>query len=81
MEKHRIYYQEALGFVCVLAAIVMTFVSLFLPPPGEIHTSVLILVGEVLCFVGALVGINAVASNNIQKIASLIKDVEKKDGK
>lgn len=80
MEKHRTYYQEGLGFLCIIAAIVMTFVSLFLPPPGEIHTSVLILVGEVLCFVGALIGINAVASNNIQKITSLVKDV-KKDGK
>ena len=80
MERHKIYYQEILGFVCVLAAIVLTFISLFLPPPGEIHTSVLVLVGEVLCFVGALVGINVVASNNIQKISSLVKDV-KKDGK
>ena len=80
MERHRTYYQEALGFLCVLAAIVMTFVSLFLPPPGEIHTSVLILVGEVLCFVGALVGINAVASNNIRKITEIVKPVEK-DGK
>jgi len=80
MEKHRLYYQEILGFVCILAAIVLTFISLFLPPPGEIDGSVLVLVGEVLCFVGALVGINAVASNNIQKITSLVKDV-KKDGK
>lgn len=80
MERHRIYYQEILGFVCVLAAIVMTFISLFLPPPGEIHTSVLVLVGEVLCFVGALVGINAAASNNIRKITEIVKNT-KKDGK
>lgn len=77
MERHRLYYQEILGFVCVLAAIVMTFISLFLPPPGEIDASVLVLVGEVLCFVGALIGINAAASNNIKKITEVIKDVKK----
>lgn len=80
MEKHRTYYQELLGFVCILAAIVLTFISLFLPPPGEIHTSVLVLVGEVLCFVGALVGINAAASNNIRKITEIVKN-NNKDGK
>ena len=80
MERHRTYYQEILGFVCILAAIVLTFISLFLPPPGEIHTSVLVLVGEVLCFVGALVGINAAASNNIRKITEIVKN-NKKDGK
>lgn len=54
----------------------MTFVSLFIPPQGVIDTSVLILTGEVLVFVGALVGIDAVASQNIAKINEVIKEAK-----
>lgn len=78
MDKKQL--QTFLSFICIFAAIVMTFISLFLPPQGEIHSSVLVLTGEVLVFVGALAGIDAVASNNIAKINEMIKDV-KKDGK
>jgi len=78
MDKKQL--QSILSFICIFAAIVMTFISLFLPPQGEIHSSVLVLTGEVLVFVGALVGIDAVASNNIAKINEMIKEV-KEDGK
>ena len=74
MEKQKL--QTILSFICIFAAIIMTFVSLFMPPPGEIHTSVLILTGEVLVFVGALVGIDAVASSNIARINEVIKEAK-----
>lgn len=74
MEKQKL--QSILSFICIFAAIIMTFVSLFMPPPGEIHTSVLILTGEVLVFVGALVGIDAVASQNIARINEVIKEAK-----
>lgn len=74
MEKQKL--QTILSFICIFAAIIMTFVSLFMPPPGEIHTSVLVLTGEVLVFVGALVGIDAVASSNIARINEVIKEAK-----
>lgn len=43
---------SVLVFGCALLV-----VSLVLPPPGEIHNSVLVAFGEILTFVGALMGV------------------------
>lgn len=46
------------GIVCLLGGITLSFLSLYLPPVGIIDGSVLILIGEVLTFVGALWGLH-----------------------
>ena len=42
------------GIVCLLGAIVISFIALFLPPEGAIDSSVLWLIAQVLVFVSSL---------------------------
>lgn len=42
------------GIVCLLGAIVISFIALFLPPQGVIDSSVLWLIAQVLVFVSSL---------------------------
>ena len=48
--------------------VVIVFVSLFLPPAGVIDASVLTLIGENFCFVGAVWGIGQYTKVQIAKI-------------
>jgi hypothetical protein len=55
--------------VALLAlGVIIVFVSLFLPPKGVIDASVLTLIGENFCFVGAVWGIGQYAKVQIAKI-------------
>ena len=44
--------------VLCLFGLVLLGVAFFTPPPGEIHSSVLVAYGEVMTFAGALFGID-----------------------
>jgi hypothetical protein len=48
--------------------VIIVFVSLFLPPKGVIDASVLTLIGENFCFVGAVWGIGQYTKVQIAKI-------------
>lgn len=50
--------QFILAMTAVLLGIVLITVALFLPPPGEIHASVLVAYGETLTFAGAVIGVD-----------------------
>lgn len=52
----RIHLLSALTALIVGCAVVV--IALFFPPQGEIHSSVLILYGETLTFVGAILGVD-----------------------
>ena len=43
--------------LCV-AGLTLLFFGFWVPPPGEIHSSVLIAFGEISTFAGALVGVD-----------------------
>lgn len=58
------------GIVCLLGGIVISFISLYLPPEGVIDSSVLILIGEVLTFVGALWHLHDFTKVQIKRIES-----------
>lgn len=45
--------------VLLLSGIVMAFIALFLPPPGQIHDSVLYIFAQILIYVGSIFGIGA----------------------
>ena len=47
-----------LAVVLVLFGISLLIASFWVPPTGEIHSSVLVAYGETLTFVGALVGVD-----------------------
>lgn len=48
----------------LIAGFMLLFISLFLPPQGEIHSSVIYSFGEILLFVGSLMGISIHYHNN-----------------
>lgn len=50
-----------LAIVLVLCGMALLFMGFWVAPQGEIHSSVLVAFGEVMTFVGALIGIDYVA--------------------
>lgn len=56
------------SLVLLLLGVIIVFVSLYLPPKGVIDASVLTLIGENFCFVGAVWGIGQYAKVQIAKI-------------
>lgn len=69
------------GIICLIGGIVLSFIALFLPPAGIIDGSVLILIGEVLTFVGAVWHLNDFTKVQMKKIENKAKNViNSKDG-
>lgn len=62
------------GIVCLIGGITLSFLSLYLPPIGIIDSSVLILIGEVLTFVGALWGLHDFTKLKIKQIDNKLND-------
>ena len=58
----------AASVILLLLGVIIVFVSLYLPPKGVIDSSVLTLIGENFCFVGAVWGIGQYAKVQIAKI-------------
>lgn len=56
------------SIVLLVAGVVIIFISIYLPPMGEIHTSVLTIIGEIFTFVGSVFGIGEYAMIQIAKI-------------
>lgn len=50
--------QFVLGCIVTLAGLVLLFVGCFIPPSGEIHSSILVAFGEACTFAGALIGVD-----------------------
>ena len=51
-------FKEVIIVTCLLFAIVLAFVSLLLPPTGEISGSVLALIAQLLLLVASYMGLN-----------------------
>ena len=70
-EFDKLTFKEALVFaiaaVSLIAAFVLLFMGLIIPPKGEIHDSVLTAFGIVLLFVGSLLGVSMHYSNELAK--------------
>lgn len=63
-----------LAILCIITAIVAIFISLFIPPEGEVHSSVLTYFGISSAFCGSLLGISAHFSNELTKFKSKTAD-------
>ena len=63
-----------MGILCLVCGIVLSFTALFLPPQGVIDSSVLILIGEVLTFVGAIWHLGDYTRVQLKKIESETKE-------
>ena len=56
------------GIITLLAGIVLVFVSVYMPPIGEIHYSVLTALGEFLTFAGSCLGIASYTAIKLRQI-------------
>ena len=61
------------GLCVLIAGIVLSFIGIYMPPLGEIHASVLTLVGEFLTFSGSALGIGSYTTIQLQKIKHAAK--------
>lgn len=62
------------SIVLLFVGAVIIFISIYLPPVGQIHTSVLTVIGEIFTFVGAIFGIGEYAMIQITKINNKTED-------
>ena len=64
--------QYAICVICIVCAMIMSFLALYITPEGEIHSSVLWICGQVLIFVGSIFGITSIHRVNMKKIDAKI---------
>lgn len=68
--------QFVISGLLMLVGVVMLFVGLLIDPAGVIHNSVLVAFGEIATLAAAILGIDAVYTNALQKIVSNIRNGE-----
>ena len=64
-----------IAFISFISAIVIGFISLFIPPEGVIDSSVLLWTSQMLIFVATLIGINV----NFDFLKDSLAQQKKKD--
>lgn len=67
-----------LAVVSMLAGLTLLFLGLYIPPEGEIHTSVQSAFGVICIFVAALLGISLHFGNELDKIKANITQFTEK---
>lgn len=63
----RLKHQDLLCWFIIIVAIVLSFISIFTPPVGEIDNSVLMWLAQALAFVGACIGIDSRYKSKLEK--------------
>ena len=58
MQNKKLTIQLAMAIFLTVSGMAMLIIGLWLPPAGEIHSSVLVAYGEVSAFAGSLFGID-----------------------
>lgn len=74
-QRDKIQFIIAGGLMIV--GVVLLFVGMFVDPTGVIHQSVLIAFGEIATLAAAVLGIDAVYTNALQKIVGNIRGEER----
>lgn len=69
--------QFCISGALMFVGVIMLFVGLLIEPSGVIHNSVLIAFGEIATLAAAVLGIDAVYTNALQKIVSSIRADDK----
>lgn len=75
--KELITYLLVIG--CMGAAIVAIFLGMFLPPEGEVHSSILTYFGISAAFAGSLLGISAHYNTELSKFKAQVIDSIRSD--
>ena len=59
--------KETSALALLAAGILLAFISLFLPPPGEIDDSVLYIFAQILIYAGSIFGIEHYINEKMKK--------------
>ena len=59
--------KETSALALLAAGILLAFISLFLPPPGEIDDSVLYIFAQILIYAGSIFGIEHYINEKLRK--------------
>ncbi len=59
--------KEWTAIVLLVCGIILAFVALIIPPPGEIHDSVLYIFAQILIYCGSIFGIDIYINKKIKK--------------
>ena len=73
-ENIKEWIQYIICIVCILGAITMSFLAMYIDPTGEVHNSILWIIGQVLIFVGSIFGISSIHNVQMRKIDKKIVD-------
>lgn len=77
--KENIKFIASVGLL--IAGVVIVFVSLYIPPVGVVDSSILTLIGENFCFVGAVWGIGQYTKVQLKKLENVGKKIHDDDGR
>ena len=58
--------KEWTAIVLLACGIILAFIALLLPPPGEIHDSVLYIFAQILIYCGSIFGIDSYINQKIK---------------
>ena len=59
--------RELTAVTMLIAGVAMAFTALLMPPPGEIHDSVLWIFAQILLYAGSALGIDAYVRKRLEK--------------
>lgn len=58
--------KELTAIVLLTFGIILAFIALMMPPPGEIHDSVLYIFAQILIYCGSIFGVDAYISTKLK---------------
>lgn len=59
--------KEKSAILLLFSGILLAYISLFLPPPGEIHESVIYVFAQILIYAGSIFGIEHYINEKLKK--------------
>lgn len=68
----------AASVLLLILGVIIVFISLYIPPVGVIDASVLTLIGENFCFIGAVWGIGQYTKVQLKKLDNKVNELDKK---
>ena len=78
-ENIKEWIQYIICIVCLLGAMTMSFLAMYIDPQGQIHDSILWIIGQVLVFVGSMFGISSIHNVQIKKVDKKIESIKKEE--
>lgn len=78
-ENIKEWIQYIICIVCLLGAMTMSFLAMYIDPRGEIHDSILWIIGQILVFVGSMFGISSIHNVQIKKVDKKIEGIKKEE--